>query len=309
MTGRLAFSKVYAARFADLLVEKKDGAYFVIESKDQAVKPGGRVTDTGCLFPTLSPAGRAYFLVGRRSWEPIESMEVQIDGAAVTVPLHRCRASEDKKGGDICLAGEKKGGIDIVRSNCCDFVPPLHKKTDIIALGRSYAHTQTLIWDNLSNEGGYSGIPRDFILGLNGYACCEEYSAKLLSPLVTGRPGKRRWTVSDAQPCEPEKGGYEGTLYFLMNSGTASSGETSVLYAKCLKHAVFVGENSMGCNTFGNVAGYQLKHSGVVLYVPNMINLCREPGDCEEGKGFTPDYWVDAPDVQAQVMRWLQKKS
>jgi len=93
-----------------------------------------------------------------------------------------------------------------------------------------------------------------------------------------------------------------------MNSDTASSGETSVLYAKSLKHAVFIGENSMGCNTFGNVASYQLKHSGIVLRVPNIINLCKNPGDCMEGKGFVPDYWVDHPDVQAQVIRWLQDR-
>jgi len=309
MTGRLHFSKVYAAWFADMLVEKKDGAFVVIESGDQHVKPGGRIGNAECLFPTLAPAGKDYFLVGRRSWEPLGSMELQIDDAAVTVGLHRCRACETKKGDDICLAGETKNGIAVVRSNCCDFVPPLHKKADIAAIGKAYAGTDALIWDNLSNEGGYSAIPRDFILGLNGYACCEESCAKLVSPLTQRRPCKRKWIRWDAQPCQPEKGSYDGTLYFLMNSGTASSGETSVLYAKSLKRAVFIGENTMGCNTFGNVAGYQLKHSGIVMRVPNMINLCRYPGDCEEGKGFTPGYWVDAPDVQAQVMRWLQKIS
>ena len=308
MTGRLPFSRNYAAWFADILAEKTDGAFLVAASGDPQVKTGGRIMNADGLFPTLSPAGKEYFLVGCRSWDPVDSMQVSVDGAAVTVGVHRCGASGNRKTGDVCLAGEKKRGIDVVRSNCCDYVRPLNKKTDIAAIGKAYAGTETLIWDNLSNEGGYSGIPRDFILGLNGYACCEEYSAKLVSPLVKGKPCKRKWLLFDAQPCEPEKGTYNGTLYFLMNSGTASSGENSVLYAKCLKHAVFIGENTMGCNTFGNVASYQLKHSGIIVRVPNMINLCRNPGDCEEGKGFTPDYWVDAADTQEEVIRWLEDR-
>jgi len=308
MTGRLGFSKVYSAYFADILAEKIDGAYIVAASKDQRVKKGSRITNTDCLFPTLSPAGKEYFLVGRRSWEPIGSMQLQMNDEIVVVDVHKCRASAVKKSGDICLAKEQKNGLSIVRSNCCDFAPPLDKKTDITAIGKTCADTDRLIWDNLSNEGGYSRIPRDFIHGLNGYVCCEEYSAKLVSPLIKGRPCKRKWILSDADHCEPEKGAYNGTLYFLMNSDTGSSGETSVLYAKSLKNAIFIGENSMGCNTFGNVASYQLKHSGIVLRVPNMINLCKNPDDCAEGKGFTPDFWVDALDVQAEVIRWLRNR-
>jgi hypothetical protein len=308
MTGRLGFSKVYTAWFADILVEQISGTFIVAACKDQRITTGSRIINTECLFPTLSPAGREYFLVGCRSWEPIDSMRLQIDDAVVTVDVHKCRASATKKSGDICLAKEQKDGIDIVRSNCCDFVPPLDKKADIAVIGRTFADSDILIWDNLSNEGGYSRIPREFIHGLNGYVCCEEYSAKLTSPLIKGRPSKRKWILSDADACEPEKGKYNGTLYFLMNSDTGSSGETSVLYAKSLKHAVFVGENSMGCNTFGNVASYQLKNSGIVMCVPNMINLCRNPDDCVEGKGFSPDYWVDALDVQAEVIRWLKNR-
>jgi len=308
MTGRLGFSRVYAAWFADLLVEKIDGVYIIIASKERRVKTGGKIATPECLYPTLSPSGRELFLVGCRSWEPVESMRLKIDDAVVTVDVHKCRASAIKKGEDVCLAKDLKDGIDIVRSNCCDFAPALDKKTDIAAIGKAYADTDILIWDNLSNEGGYSRIPREFIFGLNGYVCCEEYSAKLTSPLVKGRPCKRKWILSDADPREPEKGAYNGTLFFLMNSDTASSGETSVLYAKSLKHAVFIGESSMGCNTFGNVASYQLKHSGIVVCVPNMINLCGNPDDCAEGKGFAPDYWVDASDVQAEVIQWLKNR-
>ncbi len=306
MTGRLHFSKKYAAYFADILVEKVGETFRIASSCEQQVKAGSRMDDENCLFPTLSPPGKQYFLVGCRSWSQLDTMQLHVNDAIVTVAVHRCRASVNQKNNDICLSEDSKSGIDIVQSNCCDFILPLTKKTDIVGIGKKHSADQILIWDNLSNEGGYSRIPRDFLQGLNNYVCCEEYSAKLTSPLTKKRPCKRKWEVFDSEIYKPENGSFQGTLYFLMNSDTASSGETSVLYAKSLRHAVFIGENSMGCNTFGNVASYQLKHSGIVLRVPNIINLCRNPDDCVEGKGFTPDYWVDHTDVQAEVIRWLQ---
>jgi hypothetical protein len=305
-TGRLHFSKVYAAFFADILAEKTGDAFTIVQSEDPQVKTGGAIADADCLFPTLSPPGRQFYLVGCRSWDMIDGMPLQVGAAALTVGVHRCGAAVKRESRDVCMERLQTGGIDIVRSNCCDYVHPLTKQADIVGVGRAYAGTQRLIWDNLSNEGGYSAIARDFIQGLNGYACCEEYCAKLTSPITRSRPCKRKWLLYDAQPCQPERGSYDGTLYFLMNSGTASSGETSVLYAKSLRKAVFIGENSMGCNTFGNTASYQLRHSGIVLRVPNIINLCRDPDDCAEGKGFTPDFWVDSPDVRAEVIRWLR---
>ena len=65
----------------------------------------------------------------------------------------------------------------------------------------------------------------------------------------------------------------------------------------------------MGCNTFGNVAGYELVHSHIVCRIPNTVNLCANPDDCMEGYGFTPDYWVDSDDVEGEVIKWIQRKS
>lgn len=305
MTGRLGFSKIYAAYFTELLVEKANNAYTVIKSGAQNVQAGDKITDPSCLYPTLAPVGKEYFLVGCRSWEPMRSMPVQVDNTYLAVDVHRCRASAIPRGEDVCLHRTQENGIDIVYSNCCDYVGQLTEKTDITAIGRAYADTDVLIWDNLSNQGGYSGIPRDFVLGLNGYTCREESCAELVSPVTKGRPCKRKWVLAGAEVREPEKGTYDGTLYFLMNSNTASSGESSVHYAKSLKHAIFIGENTMGCNTFGETASYRLKRSGVVLCVPHKIFLCRNPEDCAEGKGFTPDYWVDSADVRREVVRWI----
>lgn len=51
-----------------------------------------------------------------------------------------------------------------------------------------------------------------------------------------------------------------------------------------------------------------MAHSQIACSIPNVINLCEEPADCEEGKGFAPDYWVDSPDVEGEVVAWLNGK-
>lgn len=305
LTGRLHFIKKYSAYFAKIIVEKSDNRFIVIKSEDSSVKANDIVNDSDCLYPTLSPSGKYYYLVGCRSWVNQNSMKLKVNGKVCIVSLHKCKADSISEAGDICLRQSVIDNIPIIRSNCCDYVPPL-KSDNIINIGRRYKDYDLVIWNNLSNEGGYSKIPHDFLLGLNNYVCCEEYSAKLISPVTENKDCKREWILTDSDIIEREKGTYNGTLYFLMNSDTASSGETSILYSKSLRNSIFIGENSMGCNTFGNIASYQLTNSNIIMRVPNMINLCKNPDDCIEGKGFSPDYWVDNTDVQSEVIRWLR---
>lgn len=305
LTGRLHYAKEYAAYFADIIVEKSEGKYLVIISMDKNVNVGAVINDADSLYATLAPVGKAYFLIGCRSWDKCESISVRVNGKTTKVKLHRCRANAKTETADVCLKESSVNGIPIVRSNCCDYVSPLNIDHDISAIGKKYSHSSCIIWNNLSNEGGYSRIPEQFVFGLNGYVACEEYCAKLVSPITENKDCKREWIITNSAAYEREKGTYNGTLYFLMNRDTASSGESSVLFVKSLRNVVFIGENSMGCNTFGNVASYQLTNSNIILRVPNMINLCKNPGDCVEGKGFTPDFWVDNTDVQGEVVKWL----
>ena len=159
--------------------------------------------------------------------------------------------------------------VNVFRSNCCDYVNGINDKTNFIALGEKYRGDKVLVLDYLSNQGGYNRITREFIKGLNDYVHCEEHSASLISPVTEGKNCYREWVIKESQPYNIELGKFDGTLIMLINGDTASAGETAVLYAKSLKHFILIGENSMGCNTFGNVAGYSLKHSKIIARIPN----------------------------------------
>lgn len=307
LTGRLVFSKQYSAYFADFVVEKEEEVFKVIKSDDNTVKIGSVVSGENCFYKTLSPKNRKYFLVGCRSFDNVKSIWLNVDNKPQDISVHRCRAIEKHERFDVCMQLKTQDSVNIYRSNCCDYVNGLNEKTDFIAIGEKHRNDKILVLDYLSNQGGYNRITRDFIKGLNDYVHCEEHCAKLLSPVTENKDCYREWIIEKSQPYNTESGKFKGTLIMLINGDTASSGETAVLYARSLKHLILIGENSMGCNTFGNVASYSLKNSKIIARIPNVINLCGDPDDCAEGRGFTPDYWVDSADVQNEVLMWIKE--
>lgn len=306
LTGLLCFGRQYFAYFADALVEEVNNQNIVIESNSSTIPLGSVIDSADCLFPTLAPEGKKRFLIGKRSFQQLKEIAIIVNGKEINVSVHRCRASAKTEDYDICMDAQNRNGIPILRSNCCDYVGELTEHTDFIAMGKNYSDNNVLILNYLSNEGGYNRITREFIQGLNGYVHAPEYSMKLISPVTEGHDCKREWvTISTLTPYESNKGKFNGKLIMLVNSATASSGETAVMYARSVRDFILIGENTMGCNTFGNVRGYTLKNSGILCRVPNVINLCENPEECKEGYGFEPDYWVDSKNVEAEVIKWL----
>jgi len=62
------------------------------------------------------------------------------------------------------------------------------------------------------------------------------------------------------------------------------------------ENVVLVGENSMGCLTFGNGGAHQLPHSRLMVELPINFGLYLDMKFREE-KGLTPDLWVPAADA------------
>lgn len=302
LTGRLSYSKQFAAYFADFKVEQNEDIYYAVDSSCADINDGDIIDAGNNLYPTLYNR----YLVGVRSFTPITEMTVTVNGKPISVPLHRCKAIHKTESQDICLQHKIKDGIDILRANCCDYVGGLSEETDLVRMGKQFKEKKVVILNYLSNEGGYNRITREFIQGLNGYSHCQEYSIQLSSPITEGKSCNRQWiNLSEAEPYDYSKAAFGGKLIMLVNSDTASSGESAVLYARSCKTLLLIGENTMGCNTFGNVASYELPDSHIVCRIPNTINLCQNPDDCIEGHGFTPNYWVDSNDVESEVIKWL----
>lgn len=304
MTGRLSYSRQFSAYFSDFKAEQKDGAFYAVESACPNVSDGDLIKADDHLFPTFYHR----FLIGVRSFEPVSEMTITVNDRPVSVPLHRCKAIRETEPQDVCLRHDVKNGIDVIRSNCCDYVGDITEKTDFVKAGKQFRDKEILVLNYLSNEGGYNRITREFIKGLNHYSHCQEHSIQLRSPVTEGKSCFRQWVaLSEAEPYDHTKAKFDGKLVMLVNGDTASAGETAVLYARSCRDYLLIGENTMGCNTFGNVASYELPNSRIICRIPNTINLCADPDDCREGYGFTPDYWVDSDDVEGEVIEWIKK--
>jgi hypothetical protein len=62
------------------------------------------------------------------------------------------------------------------------------------------------------------------------------------------------------------------------------------------ENVVLVGENSMGCLTFGNAGAHQLPHSKLMAWLPINFGLYLDK-EFREEEGLKPDLWVPAADA------------
>ena len=62
------------------------------------------------------------------------------------------------------------------------------------------------------------------------------------------------------------------------------------------ENVVLVGENSMGCLTFGNAGAHQLPHSKLMVWLPINVGLYLDK-EFHEEDGLIPDLWVPAADA------------
>ena len=306
--GIFRFGAEYAAYFTDVTVEKDFNSYRVIQSNDKQINVGSIIdVNKDNLFKTLSPSDKEYYLVGIRSWTPVETISVECNGKEIQLQLHKCRASANKfTGRRNHFIHSDVDGICVVTSNTFELNE--NYTFDMAkTLGKNLQSKKALIWNLSDNSGGTSDYADYFIRGLNGYSECNTNVAILHSNYTDASYNNTpyyKWDYIIDEGYDYSKSMYKGFLYVIMNSRTASSGETAIGYAKSVEKCLTFGENSYGCGVFGELKYYQLPYSKTTMAVPSKIFL----GDFEEGKGYTPDYWVDSIDVLSEVLKWLKYK-
>ncbi|MDH3944624.1 MAG: S41 family peptidase, partial [Anaerolineae bacterium] len=86
------------------------------------------------------------------------------------------------------------------------------------------------------------------------------------------------------------------TVILVINGSTASAGEGLIMRLSQAENVVLVGENSMGCLTFGNAGAHQLPHSKLMVWLPINFGLYLDK-EFREEEGLKPDLWVPAADA------------
>ncbi|TET98676.1 MAG: hypothetical protein E3J30_06355 [Anaerolineales bacterium] len=86
------------------------------------------------------------------------------------------------------------------------------------------------------------------------------------------------------------------TVILVINGSVASAGEGLIMRLSQAENVVLVGENSMGCLTFGNAGAHQLPHSKLMVWLPINFGLYLDK-EFREEEGLMPDLWVPAADA------------
>lgn len=191
-----------------------------------------------------------------------------------------------------------------------------------------------VVVDLRGNSGGLISIPAQWITGLtwrtpafpfirteiesrtaiagkiNLNAGRDLNAAQVQTLLRDWENGKRqpRWSNILVPELVPFR--WHQLMVVLMDNQTASAGEVMLGYLRQFEHVVFIGENSAGCITYGDVSSYTLPHSNLPIRFGSELFITPDLTHFE-GKGFAPDLWMPSnkalPAALAAIKRgWLK---
>ena len=329
-TRKLSFYRHKDAYFTDLIMEKRGNRFYVFKSKIDNIPEGSIYTGNApVMFPTLSPPGKRYYLVGKLSFDPVNSMNLKFGGKAVSVPLHPIKLSKRNHKDTGIYSSENFEGVPFISLKTLN--PKYKKQLDsFVNIASSLKKKDGFILDLSNNHGGSSYYAQNFVKKLNGKTRWVKYFAFLKSPAtlqataniykqypdlkkhedfdidkeleIMKKNPSRKWEVFAGNQ-KREMGDYKGKAIIISNRNVASSGEAMLNFWQSIPNGIIVGENSGGIGNFGDVRDYMLPNSGITLMVPCKLFIV--PG-IEEGVGYMPHYWIDSEMPELEIIRWLK---
>jgi C-terminal processing protease CtpA/Prc len=103
------------------------------------------------------------------------------------------------------------------------------------------------------------------------------------------------------------QGPFAGRLFVLTDRNVASSGETFTAYVRQVPGAILLGENTMGCASYGNAdIRKELPNSGIRVRFGYMKYFINDLLPFREGVGILPQYWLDGVSPEDAIQRLLR---
>lgn len=319
----LSFTKRYIPYFTDLRI-KKVGGKFIVSSVDKlnsdlngfeirniniTSAPTAEL-NTWYLYPTIpSVPNTEEFLLGMFLEEKPED-EISIwlypaNGKSVLqkLPLHRCKVRDINvgEGANWSFQSGSNGSLPILRIRTAveDEI-----SDDFWATADSIKNTKGAILDLRGNLGGSDIVAWNWC----GAVCPQHYRMSEGNSIIAGGSGnpRSRWNPLTISPgillplqgqekLALQNNRFSGRLFVLIDKNVASSGETFAALLRQIPGAVWVGENSRGCVSYGNAdITRKLTHSRILLRYGYTLYSWGATFPTREGIGFFPDYWIDS---------------
>lgn len=295
------FYKKLHTYVADIVVQELDNEYITIDTGKKVDIRNENIR----LFKTISNIDKPYYLIGKRYYDELLTIDVWIDGEKVTLPVHKIKSNDTND--NILLESKFDGKVAYVKSS--SFVGD--SKDDLkrfFEIGIQCSKYSDVIWDLSNNLGGNSEFASQFIKGLNGACNSGTKTYRLQSPLIqakeTGEIINIPYMKELLDENVDEENSFKGTLHVIINNYVASSGESAVLMAKELKKTKFYGCNTLGIGQFGDLLVYYLPHSKMTIWCPHKVfESC-----ILETVGYEPDYWIDSIEPLECVLKFIKQE-
>ena len=315
----------YDTRF-DL--REDDGEYlFTSEGTEYTVDSINGESPDGYVFPSLNADGDAVFRMGVLSYSSPKPLDLNArsgqEARQWKVKLSRSRPRYSG------IYEEKTvGGVPVVRIRSFGDHPKEYIDS-FLASATRYKGAPCLIVDIRGNGGGNEAWPRQWITRFTGRQPnrVQVFTELISETAMIGRSNSYARALHNvpelSQQGYPEKveefRGYaeslDGgefapywwpyvvpgpqeipsptTLIVLVDANVYSSGEGFISYLHQVENVVFVGENSGGAVTYGQMSHHRLPNSQMLVSLPTSLNVFVDL-EYREEKGFLPDLWVPA---------------
>lgn len=306
-----------------------DGYELSLDGSEYQVFSVNEKNPEGYLFPSLNAEGKPVYRLGILSYDKPSQFSLILQNGLEQKKLE-IELENSEFHSDEIFGEERIGGIPVIRARSFGDYYRGKELDEFLESANRYKGEPYLILDLRQNSGGNTDWPKNWVTRFTDYKPAFVLMLSELTNRTTmmGRKNtfelmlssypeeEANWVKSQINAYRVRAGRYEKpsveaswssiqfpfirwipnetTLIVIMDRNVASAGEGMIMYLyRQVQNVVFVGENSRGALTFGQISNHRLPNSKLMVRLPIKLNVSLDLIFREE-LGYEPDLWVPA---------------
>ena len=189
------------AYFTDLVIEKRNNKYFVLQSKLSDIMVGDEYIDSiKYLYKTLSKKDTEQYLIGLLEYDNPKFLKIRFKSGIYDLPLHQCRIGEVINTPNTpAFQVDSIKNIPILKIWKFSGKKHIEQIEEFVEYGKKLRNKDLFILNLIGNTGGYSEWGNKFIINLNDVVIDKSYVLWLHSPAICQSMGplKNYWMLKD----------------------------------------------------------------------------------------------------------------
>jgi hypothetical protein len=187
--------------FTDLVIEKRNNKYFVLQSELSDIMVGDEYIDsTKYLYKTLSKKDSEQYLIGLLEYDNPKFLKIRFKSGIYDLPLHQCRIGQVINTPNTpAFQVDNIENIPILKIWKFSGRKHIEQIEEFVEYGKKLRNEDFFILNLIGNTGGYSEWGSEFITNLNDAVIDKSYVLWLHSPAISQSMGplKNYWMLKD----------------------------------------------------------------------------------------------------------------